>query len=161
MAQCHEPKAGSPLIQHGMKATISPSFEGLTGVFVVEGEPDSDPHPVTRALGKVYYGSFEQSASSVDDGEGWEDWTLRRFVPNGGKTRTGGPDGTWESEVVRLSLVTERGDELDDFSPVNAEVLANAGTLQEGDLLRHETHGIFQVRGVLRQGAFERGRIER
>lgn len=156
-----DPLEGDPRILDGMTATVNPSFRGLEGAFTVKGRPESRLLPVVDALGVRLWGTFEESASSVDDGADWLDFTRRRFAPDGSKTLTGGPSGTWQETTVRLKFVRESGDEVSDFDPVRAEVAALAGTLQNADQLRSPLHGFFEVRGVTQDGAYERARLER
>lgn len=161
-ALCSDPKSGSDRIRHDMTATIEPDFMGLQGTFAVRARPESRLKAVVSAIGLKVYGEFSESASSASN-DLTDAFTRRRFVPTGGKTETGGPAGTYQSETVMLKYLAnrERGDELDDFSPVFAEVVALAGTLQPGDLLISPIHGTYQVRGVAEDGSFERGRLER
>ena len=156
-----DPMEGSSLITHDAVASVSPSWDGLVGTVTIVGQPQSRLTPVVEALGRVYYSVFTELASSVDDGVDWQDFTRRRFAPDGLKTLTGGPSGTWQEATVRLKFVRESGDEVSDFDPVRAEVVALAGTLQNADQLRSPLHGFFEVRGVTQDGAYERARLER
>jgi hypothetical protein len=159
-----DPKEGNPNLRHDMKAVVTPAFDGLKGTFTYKAKPESRLLPVVKAIGVKVEGVFAESADSVDDSEGWEDWTLRRFIASEEQTDSISEDGTWTSlGVIRLSFVTTKpADELDLLAPDAAEVVANIGTLKKGDLVSHPVRGTYQVRGnPVAQGEYERARIEK
>lgn len=158
---CSDPMEGTARLKHDLEATINPDFMGLQGTLKLLGRPESRLLPVRDAIGLKLYAEFTELASSVDDGADWSTWQRRRFTPDGGKTPTGGPSGSWQSETVRLRFVRERGDEVDDYAPVTAEAVALVGTLANSDQLTHPLHGFFEVRGVTQEAEFERARLER
>lgn len=156
-----DPMEGDPRILDGMSATVSPSFRGLEGTFTVKGRPESRLLPVVDALGVKLYGTFTESASSVDEGADWADWTRRRFAEGNPDAATIGPSGSYVSSTIRLKFSERPADEMDPSGFVRAEAVALAGTLLEGDLLHNPAHGTYQARGVTPEREYERARLEK
>ena len=97
----------------------------------------------------------EQTAT----GQETENWTRRRFVGNGTYKPSGAENGSYQTIVVALSFDDQSGDDAGDMSRVTAEVVGARGTLQTGDILRHSTRGVYEVRDVAPKGDWERAVI--
>lgn len=157
VAQCVDPKEGDVRIQHDMTAVISPDWDGLAGTLTVKGQPDSSLIPVTRALGRVYYGVFTESATSASN-DLTEAWTRIRRTRTGIREDTKAPIYSTQTDTVMLKLIRSAGDETGDTSATSATVIAQAGTLKVGDVLRaSDTYVV--VNTPLREGEFERAEL--
>lgn len=97
--------------------------------------------------------------SATGLGTDTENWTRRRFVGNGTYKPSGAENGTYQTVVVALTFADQSGDDAGDMSRVTAEVVAARDTLQTGDILRHPTRGVYEVRDVAAKGEWERAVI--
>jgi hypothetical protein len=146
---CADPKEGDSRIRHDSTATITPDFMGLAGTLTIRARPESRLTAVVSAIGLKLYGEFNESAASASND--MEPWT--RLRPIGA--------GRYDRREIQLALVKQRGEEADDLAPVDAEVIAVAGTLRANDLVRHATRGTYEVRGVVTQDDWERATIRK